>query len=212
VYTNLDNFVAAAARLRDLRKRNLLRFHVSPQGSVNLAFDPEAADEAPQPGGGLYADLDDVIGAIGSGTSLEEFQRVRSAPRPHFPQAESADVAAAKYQQLEGFAEELRPRVLMRLASRLPVLIAHDWEVVSKRDDSTAADETPKVSYGLLRITYERALGMNLGAERDAITLGLDGQDIDELIDDLESMRMVLTHYPPENGPSKHDVAKEDNK
>lgn len=200
MYTNLDNFVAAAERLRDLRARNLLRFHVSPQGGVSLAFDPMAADEVPLAGGGLYADLDDVIGAIGAGTSIEEFQRVRSEPRPGFDEPESSEVAAAKYEQMSVFGDELRPRVLLRLASRVPVLVAHDWEVVSKLRDSAVSDDAPKVSYGLLRITHERGLGVNLGAERESVTLGLDAQDVDELIEDLENMRKSLTpreRHPP---------------
>lgn len=192
MYTNLDNFVAAAERLRDLRARGLLRFHVTPQGGVNLAFEPSAADEVPQAGGGLYADLDDAIGAIGTGTALEEFQRVRGEPRPGFPDPESPEVAAAKYEQLVSFGDELRPRVLLRLASRVPVLLAHDWEVVTKRADSIVSDDAPDVSYGLLRVTTERALGVNLGADRKAVTLGLDRQDVDELIEDLENMRKSL--------------------
>ena len=204
MFTNLDNFVAAAERLRDLRARNLLRFHISPQGNVTLAFDPAAENEVPAPGGGLYADLDDVIAAIGAGTSIEEFQRVRGSPRPPaFPEPESAEIAAAKYEQLASFGDELRPRVLLRIASRVPVLVAHDWEVVSKLSDSVVSDDAPSVSYGLLRITLDRALGVNLGAEREAVTLGLDTQDVDELIEDLENMRKSLA-------PTQHESPKED--
>lgn len=192
MYTNLDNFVSAAERLRDLRARGLLRFHVTPQGSVNFAVEPSAAAEMPPPGGGLYADLDDVIGAVGTGTTIEEFQRVRGEPRPGFPDPEAPEVAAAKYEQLASFGDELLPRVLLRIASRVPVLVAHDWEVVTKQADSAVSDDAPKVSYGLLRVTTERALGVNLGADRKAVTLGLDRQDVDELIEDLENLRKSL--------------------
>ncbi len=203
MYTNLDNFVAAAERLRDLRERGLLRFHVTPQGSVNMGFEPSASDEVPAPGGGLYADLDDAIGAIGTGTSIEEFQRVRGEPRPGFPEPEASEIAAAKYEQLAPFGDELRPRVLLRLASRVPVLVAHDWEVVTKRADSIVSEDAPDVSYGLLRITTERALGVNLGADRKAVTLGLDKQDVDELIEDLENMRNALVSQQEPRQPQE---------
>lgn len=197
MYTNLDNFVAAAERLRDLRARNLVRFHVSSQGQVSIAFDPEAANEAPPPGEGLYFDLQDAIAAVGAGTTLEEFQRVRGEPRPGFPEPESSEIAKAKYEQVDTFGEELRPRVLLRATSRVPVLVAHDWEVITKQADSARTEEAYRVSYGLMRLTYERSLGVGMSVEQKAIALGLDLQDIEELIEDLQELRQTLVRFPP---------------
>jgi hypothetical protein len=198
MYTNLDNFVAAAEQLRTLRASNLVRFHVSSQGQVTLAFDPAAAQNAPPPGGGLYMDLQDAIAAVGAGVTIEEFQRGRSEPRPGFTEPESPDIAAAKYQQVAVFGEELRPRVLLRATSRAPILVAHDWEVVTKQVDSARNDDAFKVSSGLMRITFERALAVNMGVKQEAVTLGLDLQDIDELIEDLEKLRLALARFPTE--------------
>jgi hypothetical protein len=195
MYTNLDHFVHAAERLRDLRKRGLLRFHVSPQGSVALAIDPSASDEAPEAGGGLYADLEDAISAAAVGVSLEEFQRARGTPRPNFPEPETPEIAAAKYKQVAPFADELKPRIVFRVTSRAPVLVAHDWAVVSKREDSIVAKDVPNVSYVVLRLTTERSLGVNMGTEREVTTLGLDDQDIEELTSDLGAMRKSLRRW-----------------
>lgn len=199
MYTDLENFVAAVEQLKTLRAENKVRFHVSSQGDINLAFDPSAANAAPPAGGGLYMDLRDAIGAVGAGASLDEFKARRGEPRPPiFPEPESPDVAEAKYAQVRPFGDELRPRVLLRSTSRAPILVAHDWEVVTRRADSITETNKYMVSYGVFRFTYERSLAVASNIEQEAVAINLDLQDIEELIEDLEALRSSLRAHPME--------------
>jgi hypothetical protein len=196
VYVDLDTFTTAVDLLAQLRELGHVRLEVTPQGIVTLAFDQDGHTEAPAAGGGLYMDIEDAIAAVAADVSVDDFVRIRSAPRPNYPQPEAEDVARAKYAAIcSGFsAESLRRRAWLRATSKVYVLTSYDWEVVSKRADSTR----PRPSgdnvalYGLLRLNTERASNAGWNPDHKVAVIGLDPDDVDDLLQGLTRLRAAL--------------------
>jgi hypothetical protein len=61
---DLERFRAAVEQLTELREQGHLRVEVTPRGVVNLVFDEEGAPRAPEGGGGLYIDVEDILAAM----------------------------------------------------------------------------------------------------------------------------------------------------
>src|SRR2546423_15516597 len=100
MYVSLEDFTAAVRRLGELREQGLVKLRGSPgigRGTVALVID-RGADGLPPKGGGLYAEVMDVLTAIAKNMSLEEFVRMRGIPGPDFDTGEERSVARAKYE------------------------------------------------------------------------------------------------------------------
>jgi acetyltransferase-like isoleucine patch superfamily enzyme len=97
MYVPLEEFTTAVRRLGELRKRGLVNVKVKRGGAVVLVID-KAADGLPPKGGGLYAEVMDVMSAIASDTSVEDFVRARGIPGPDFELGENESVSQAKYE------------------------------------------------------------------------------------------------------------------
>lgn len=98
MYVPLEDFTAAVRRLGELRREGLVKVRLARgRGSVFLVID-KAADGLPPKGGGLYAEVMDVLSAIAKDTAIEEFVRTRSIPGPDFEEGEDESVARAKYE------------------------------------------------------------------------------------------------------------------
>ena len=100
MYVSLEDFTAAVRRLGELREQGLVKLRGSPgigRGTVALVID-RGADGLPPKGGGLYAEVMDVLTAIAKNMSLEEFVRMRGIPGPDFDTGEEEAVARAKYE------------------------------------------------------------------------------------------------------------------
>ena len=78
----LETFTAAVDRLRVLYAEDLVGIEIAPDGSVQISLRPEASDHAPEPGGGLYVDIEDTLTAVLNGATVDEFAKARSAIRP----------------------------------------------------------------------------------------------------------------------------------
>ena len=194
-----------------------MEIEIAPDGSASLSLRPGAAERAPEPGGGLYLDIEDTLTAILNGASVEEFVKARTAPRPEgvagvgilpglnvMPGAgailqgvgpDDAATARGKYQAiLDAFPEigELRQRVWLRKTSKVPVLVDVGWEVlhreVDSSDTSTIADGG---RYGLLRLGSAQSV-RGLPLTQDVALLGVDLRDVRQLLDELERLRSAL--------------------
>jgi acetyltransferase-like isoleucine patch superfamily enzyme len=99
MYVPLADFTAAVQRLGELRRQGLVNLSGTPgfgRGTVALVIDRHA-NGLPPKGGGLYAEIMDVLTAIAKDTSREEFVRTRRIPGPDFDSGEDESVARAKY-------------------------------------------------------------------------------------------------------------------
>jgi len=116
---SLEQFTAAVARLGELRECGLVRVRPAPgNNGLVLAID-KAADDLPAKGGGLYADIMDVMSAIARGTSVEQFVRDRAVPGPDFDEGEDEAVARAKYEAtVAAFPPRWLKGGLLKLARR----------------------------------------------------------------------------------------------
>jgi acetyltransferase-like isoleucine patch superfamily enzyme len=123
MYVPLEDFVTAVRRLGELREQGLVTVSGTPgigRGTVALRIDRTAVGLPPK-GGGLYAEIMDVMTAIAKGSSVEEFIQMRSIPGPDFDEGEDGAVARAKYEEtLAAFPRNwvrggLRQRMLARL-------------------------------------------------------------------------------------------------
>jgi len=119
---SLEPFEAAVKRLAQLHREGALRMKVSAERVVRFTIDRSAKDLPPK-GGGLYAEIMDVMSAIAQGTSVEDFVAERSTPSPDFEQDEGEDElrARGKYEATASAfpASHLRPGLGARLGRRM---------------------------------------------------------------------------------------------
>jgi hypothetical protein len=209
-YVDLQSFLDAIAVLADLWRRKLLRFGVSPQGGVALVWDAEALAERPAPGGGLYFDLEDAIDAAAADTPVDRFVAIRAQPGRGLG-TEDPDVARQKFEAANELVEEAHIGELLRfrMTSKLPVLVAHDWEVVNRIADSSQRPETQIARYAVIRLTAERLSAIDWTASQDVTVLALDEQKLESLIDDLQALRDTLPIRPAGGGLRTDDASEE---
>jgi acetyltransferase-like isoleucine patch superfamily enzyme len=119
---SLEQFEAAVNRLAELHSDGALRLKVSAEGVVHFTIDRSAKDLPPK-GGGLYAEIMDVMTAIARSTSVEDFVAQRSVPSPDFEDDEGEDEQSArgKYRTTGAAfpARQLRPGLAVRVRRRL---------------------------------------------------------------------------------------------
>ena len=203
---SVEDFSAAVRRLAELKTEGLARLAIGPDGSTVLAIDPAAVD-VPAAGAGLFADIFDALTAIGSDVPVEDFVRVRSGRQTALAEPEQEAVSRAKWEAATAAFEpsELR-RHTLRATSKLPALVAFEWEVVRKEFDSRLPQGRPVENLPLaqLRIATRR-LQQTLFPATDELVLGLDLEDIDNLIKDLEDLKEAFLrvtesadHPPPD--------------
>ena len=194
MYADLQRFLEAVEQLLDLWHRKLLRFEVSPRVGVSFVFDEAAEAERPAPGGGLYNDLEDAIDAVASGTAVEAFVTARSQPRLNFRDPESPEAARQKYEAVERLVAEahLEERVLLTATSKLPILAAHEWEVVNREADSSRRAPAQKGRYAILRLTAERLTTVGWDAPEQVTVLALDADRVSALLEDLTRLSQAL--------------------
>lgn len=200
MYVEFDRFTAAVTRLAQMRSERLLRIVMSPHAPLALEIDQEAAD-VPEPGGGLYADIQDALGAVLSDVSADDFVVARSAPRPQFPQPEEASRSRAKYEALvRAFPiAELKQRARLRQTSGVHVLTALNWEVLVKRHDSFPAAEPSTAPRALVTITAERASESPFVPDREVSVFVADLDDIEYIQAKLEQLRDALVKMADDN-------------
>jgi hypothetical protein len=88
----------------------------------------------------------------------------------------------------------LQRRAWLRATSKVYVLASFEWEVVSKLADSSSIPRPANASetlYGLLRLDTERAGGGG-PPDRKVTVVGVDAEDLDDLIGGLTSLRAAL--------------------
>jgi hypothetical protein len=191
---DLERFRAAVEQLASLREHGHLRAGVTPSGAVNLIFDDEGAQQAPAGGEGLYIDIEDVLAAIAAGVPVDDFVRVRQARSDALGPDEEA-TAREKYEMVASrLSAGLQRRAWLRTTSKVYVLTSSEWEVVSKLADSSSIPRPADASetlYGLLRLDTERAGGGG-PPDRRVTVVGLDADDLDDLIGGLTSLRAAL--------------------
>jgi hypothetical protein len=196
---SLDDFTDAVRRLAELKEQGLARLAIGPDGGVAVGIDPSAED-APAPGGGLFVDIFDALTAIANDTPVEEFVSLRSKPRPGFDEPESEETSRAKYNAAAAFApDELRRRTWLRATSKLPVLVAIDWEVLVKEFDSgsPAGEPARRIPVGQLRFAVQRTPRTFLPDIQEML-LGLDLEDVDDILRELEQLRAALIRVAEE--------------
>src|SRR2546422_2820292 len=119
---SLEQFGAAVKRLAELHRDGALRLKVSAEGVVRFTVDRSAKDLPPK-GGGLYAEIMDVMSAIAQNTSVGDFVVQRSMPSPDFDDDEGEDEHSArgKYEATAAAfpARQLRPGLGARARRRL---------------------------------------------------------------------------------------------
>jgi hypothetical protein len=190
---DVDRFRAAVEQLTALREQGHLRVEVTPRGAVNLVFDEEGAPYAPEGGGGLYIDIEDVLAATAAGVPIEDFARVRQTRTDAL--AEEEATAREKYEMVASrLSAGLQRRAWLRTTSKVYVLASFEWEVVSKLADSSSVPRPADASetlYGLLRLDTERA-GGDGPPDQKVTVVGLDAEDLDDLIGGLTSLRAAL--------------------
>jgi hypothetical protein len=203
MYAELTRFLDAVERMSDLWRRGLLRFDVSPQGGVSIDFDDAAATEQPQPGGGLYNDLEDAMNAVAVDVPLEAFVNARSQPRLNFPEPEPAADAEQKYDAVRRLltAAHVQERTLLSATSKIPVLVRHDWEVVHREAESVRRPAAQEARYGILRFTAEDSHSARLEPGRDVLVAAVDADRLRVLLDDLGRFYEALSE-PPSAGES----------
>jgi hypothetical protein len=194
VAVNLERFTTAVDQLNALREQGHLRVEVSPNGAVNLIFDPEGGNNAPPGGGGLYIDVEDVLAAIAAGASIDYFVRVRTTRQDALGPEDETN-ARKKYETVaSGLAIGLQRRAWLRTTSKVYALTSLDWEVVSKLADSGSVPrpiDASETLYGLLRLDTERS-GAGGAPDRKVTIIGLDASDLDDLISGLTGLRTAL--------------------
>jgi hypothetical protein len=196
VYADLERFLDALEKLADLRRRGLVDLEASPTTGLNMRFKDEGEQLKPTPGGGLYLDVTDALGAATVGTSLDDFVQHRSSPRPSegFSEPEEPDVARAKYEAAQGFVAEtpLNAELTLAVTSRVPVLSAQDWEIVQREADSAGPPDAQSVRYGIVRLTTEQFSVADFGTESNVTVFTVDARRLDSLIMELRKMQSVL--------------------
>src|SRR5438128_828963 len=119
---SLEQFEAAVRRLAELHRDGALRLRVSAEGVVHFTID-RSAEDLPPKGGGLYAEIMDVMSAIAQKTAVEDFVAQRSMPSPDFDDDEGEDEQSArgKYDATAAAfpARKLRPGIGTRARRRL---------------------------------------------------------------------------------------------
>jgi maltose O-acetyltransferase len=117
-----EQFEAAVERLAELRRDGALRLTVSAEGVVRFTIDRSVKDLPPK-GGGLYAEIMDVMSAIAQHIPVEDFVTQRRMPSPDFDEDEREDEhsARAKYEATAAAfpARQLTPGAGARARRRL---------------------------------------------------------------------------------------------
>ena len=117
-----EQFEAAVKRLAELHSGGALRLKVSAEGVVRFTID-RSAKGLPPKGGGIYAEIMDVMSAIAQSTSVEDYVAQRRMPSPDFDDDEGEDEhsARAKYEATAAAfpARQLRPGPRARARRRL---------------------------------------------------------------------------------------------
>ncbi|MGO9763703.1 MAG: hypothetical protein ACLP1Q_20825 [Solirubrobacteraceae bacterium] len=209
-YVELQTFLDAIAVLTDLWRRKLLRFGVAPQGGVALVWEDEAMTERPAPGGGLYFDLEDAINAAAADTPVDRFVDIRMQSGRGLGR-EDPDVARQKFEAAKKLVEEAQIREILQfsMTAKVPILAAHDWEVVNRIADSSQRPGTRVARYAVVRLTTERRSAIDWTASQDVTVIALDEQKLGSLIDDLHALRDALPIRPAGGRPHTDDDSEE---
>lgn len=196
---SLQNFQDSVRRLAELRSEGLARLSITPDGFITVGIDASAGN-VPEPGGGLFAEIFTLLSAIAAGRSADEWIEERQEMIDDQDGVEDEDgaISRAKYAAAaEAFpAIELSRRAWHRKVSKLPVLESISWEVVSRSAHSGAAppnEADARTPFAQLRLSAFRPAShlFQDGAQKE-IVLGLDPEDVADLIRELERLTVDL--------------------
>jgi hypothetical protein len=200
MYASLTDFKAAAERFAALRAAHQLRIVIGPQGGLGFAIDGDASD-VPEPGGGLYADINDALLALATGHTIEQFVERRGKARgPSFPEREDAKTARAKYKAVAALFDpsELAQKVILRRTSNIQVLTNIEWETIT-RQQYTVADKSSS-PIGLIKLTAERPTESPFSSDRDTLVCVLDLEDVAYLEAQLRRLRASVAQEEESDG------------
>jgi len=194
----LETFQASVRRLAELREEGLARLVISPDGFVTVGVDP-SAENAPEPGEGLFAEIYTILSSLGHGMSVDEWIEEYRAEDQDEEKDEDA-VSRAKYEAVEAAfsRHELMRRTWLRRTSKVPVLVSVEWEVVARTAHSGATSPNApdaRAPFAQLRLSAQRpSFSSFFQAEQfDEIVLGLDLQDLTDLARELDRLKAELT-------------------
>lgn len=198
MYVDYEHFDQAATRLAELVREGRASVVLGPQrGTVGLDIQAGTPD-VPQPGGGLYNDLDDALAAVISNIPVDAFVATRAVPRPPmFTDTEDAEVARKKYEKLVTIfpIAELRLRAHLRWTSSVPVFTDLSWEVLTRHAGSSDTDidgSAITAPYAVLKLTSEQASDSPFASDREVAAFAMDSEAVEEVIETLGQLRVAL--------------------
>lgn len=137
-------------------------------------------------------DVADVLLAAISRVSAEVFSERRSSERKEYPDVvpESGEVARRKFDAAtDAFdVDALRARRWLKRTSSVDVPHALDWEISEKHRASSGQDPEASLVTGVVNFVTEQSRHFYL-PEFNKVTVLLDREDLDFLIDRLITMR-----------------------
>jgi hypothetical protein len=174
---------------------------ISPDGLVTVGVDP-TAENAPEPGGGLFAEIFDLLSAIAHEASADAWISEQTEDDEKIDESE----ARAKYEAVAAAfpAAELIRRTRLRETSTLPVWMSIRWEVVLRTSNSRrlARSTDGRFPFAQVNLTAQgRSRSFFEPDQAESVTFGLDPDDLDDLLRDLKRLRDELGRAGDKNPP-----------
>lgn len=194
---SLETFQTAVRRLADLRQEGLARLVISPDGFVSVGID-QSAEDKPEPGGGLFAEIFEVLSSIAHGMSVDDWvKRTRQEEaEDEETDVDEDSVLRGKYKAAEeAFSPaELIRRTQLRETSTLPVWMSISWEVVIRAAHSRRRTPSDSQSpFAQIRLSAQGRPRTFFDTEQtDSMTFGLDLDDLTDMLRELQRLKDEL--------------------
>lgn len=195
----LDTFQASVRRLAELREEGFARLVISPDGFITVGVDP-SAENAPEPGEGLFAEIYTILSSIGRGVSADAWLAEYTEDDDEDEDQDDEDTARAKFEAVESAfpRDELIRRAWLRRTSKVPVLASLDWEVVARTAHSGASPSNApdsRTPFAQLKLSSQRPSSNSFFfpvEQFDEMVIALDLQDVVDLARELERLKAEL--------------------